>query len=178
VRVLLACQEADASPVLRAQEALALATAELSEHESVEPGLFSCGTVRLAAYASTLRLRQGDVTGVLAAADAADAAVRNGEATPSGSWAQVQISAALACLAAGDVPQAAGRLAPVLRLAPGMRLATFNGKLSRAVAMASAAPYRGSPEARTLAEEVRGYLGQEATDVMPYPLALGLGGVK
>lgn len=38
----------------------------------------------------------------------------------------------------------------------------------------SAAAYRGSPAARELADQVRGYLGQ-GPDPMPYPLAIGPG---
>jgi hypothetical protein len=59
-----------------------------------------------------------------------------------------------------------------------MRLATFNGKLSYAAVLASAAPYRGNPAARGIAEQVRGYLGQQDGDVIPYPLAIGSGAGK
>jgi hypothetical protein len=55
-----------------------------------------------------------------------------------------------------------------------MRLATFAAKMARAASLASAARYRGSAEARELAGQVHGYLGQEPNP-MPYPLALGPG---
>jgi transcriptional regulator with XRE-family HTH domain len=175
VRVLLACQEADASPIPRAREAITLAARARDEADGDDPGLFSCGRVRLACYTATLRLREGDSAGVQAAAADAAAAVRYGEEAPFGSWAQVQITSALALLASGDAEQAAGRLGPVLDLPPEMRLATFASKIAQAGSLASAAPYRGSQAARTLAEEVRGYLGQAASGTMPYPLALGPG---
>lgn len=175
VRALLACQEADASPVPRAREAIALAAADLEESGPGEPGLFSCGPVRLASYTATLRLREGDFPGALAAASRADAAAACGEPRPFGSYMQAQISAALAMLATGDAEQSADRLGPVLRLPGEMRLATFNSKLSRAGALASAPPYRGSQAARGIAEEIRDYLGQQDTDGMPYPLALAPG---
>ena len=178
IRVLLACQEADASPVPRAREALALASSALEGTEVHDSGLFSCGGVRLAAYTGTLRLREGDFTGVIAAVMDADTAIRNGEDQPFGSFMQTQISAALAMLATGDAEQAAIRLAQVFDLPADMRLATFNGKLSHAAALASAAPYRGSPAARGIAEQVRVYLGQQDGDVMPYPLAIGSGAGK
>lgn len=175
IRVLLACQEADAAPVPRAREALALASSALDETEVRDAGLFSCGGVRLAAYTGTLRLREGDFTGVIAAAMDADTAVHNGEDHPFGSFMQAQISAALAMLATGDAEQAAIRLAKIFNLPADMRLATFNGKLSHAAVLASATPYRGNPAARGIAEQVRVYLGQQDGDVMPYPLAIGQG---
>jgi transcriptional regulator with XRE-family HTH domain len=175
VRVLLACQEADAAPVPRAREALALASAALRETEIHDVGLFSCGGVRLAAYTGTLRLREGDFTGVIAAVADADTAVRDGEDYPFGSFMQAQISAALAMLATGNAEQAAARLTQVFNLPADMRLATFNGKLSHAAVLASAGPYRGSPAAHGIAEQVRVYLGQQDGDVMPYPLAIGSG---
>jgi hypothetical protein len=55
-----------------------------------------------------------------------------------------------------------------------MRLATFDGRLAGAAAMASAPRYRGSQAARTITEEVAGYLGGEPP-AMPYPLAIGTG---
>jgi hypothetical protein len=174
-RVLLACQEADASPIPRAREAIMLAARARDEADEGEPGLFSCGRVRLASYTATLRLREGDFAGVQGAAADADAAVRYGEEAPFGTWTQMQITSALALLATGDAEQAAGQLGPVLGLPPEMRLATFAGKLAQAGSLASAPPYRGSHAARTLADQVRGYLGQAAGDTMPYPLALGPG---
>lgn len=173
VRVLLACQEADAAPVPRAREALALASTALGETEIYDAGLFSCGAVRLATYTSTLRLREGDFMGVIAAVTDADTAVRNGEDYPFGTYMQAQISAALAMLASGDAEQAAIRLGQVFDLPADMRLATFNGKLSHAAVLASAAPYWGSQAARGITEQVRVYLGQQDGDVMPYPLAIG-----
>lgn len=177
LRVLLACQVVDASPVPQAREALTMIASALDEAGPHEPGVFSAGRVRASGYAATLRLREGNFPGVLAAAADADAALADGERASFGSVTQTRISAALACLAAGDASQAAEWLAPVLGLAAEMRLATFTGKLSSAASIASAAPYRGSPEARDLADHVRSYLGQEP-DPMPYPLALGPGAAR
>jgi hypothetical protein len=172
VRVLLACQQADALPVPQARAALVAAARARDEITGDDTGLFSCGRLRLACYTMTLGLREGDFPAVLAVAADADAACRDGEEPMFGSWAQVQISAALALLATGDAEAAAERLQPVLERPPEMRLATFTDKLARAAALASAPPYRGSPAARGLAEQVRNYLGHES-DPMPYPLALG-----
>ena len=171
LRVLLACQLADASPLPKARDALRLAADALETVESHEPGLFSCGRVRTSAYAGTLRLREGDLGGVLAAAAGADEALADGEDAPFGSVMQVRINAALACLADGDASQASQWLAPVLALPAEMRLTTFDGKLARTAALATAPPYRGSQAARGLVDEVAGYLGADAGAV-PYPLAL------
>jgi hypothetical protein len=172
IRVLLACQQADASPVRAARRALELAERARDEITGDGTGLFSAGRVRVACYTMTLSLREGDIPGVLAAATAADNACRDGEEPPFGSWAQVQISAALALLATGEPDAAGERLAAVLDLPAGMRLATFAGKLDRAAVLASAPPYGGNQAAQGLAEHIRSYLGQE-DNPMPYPLALG-----
>jgi hypothetical protein len=178
--VLLACQQADVSPVPVAREVLAQAAAAREETAGdgrSDGGLFDCGTVRLAGYAATLALREGSLAGVLAAAAAAEGAVRDGEDVPYGSLSQVRLAAALALLASGDADQAAGWLAPVLSLPPEMRLATFTGRLSQAGALASDAPYKGSPVAREIAEQIAGYRGHEP-GVMPHPLAIAAGSVR
>jgi transcriptional regulator with XRE-family HTH domain len=172
LRVLLACQAADASPVPQAREAIDLSQSALDDAPPHQPGMFSCGRVRAVGYRATLALREGDFPGVLAAAGDSDAALAAGERASFGSVTQTRINAALACLASGDPDQAADWLTPVLTLQPEMRLATFTGKMARAAQLASAAPYDSSPAARNLADDLRGYLGHDP-DPMPYPLALG-----
>lgn len=180
LRVLLACQQADASPVPMARDILTAAAAARYEAEAEAgtggTGLFDCGGVRLAGYAATLGLREGSLAAVLAALAMAEAALRDGEQAPYGSMAQVRLCAALALLASGDADQAAVQLGPVLGLPPEMRLATFTGRLSQCAALASAAPYKGSAVARAIAEDVAGYLGGEPVPML-YPLAIGPGDV-
>jgi hypothetical protein len=172
LRVLLACQEADATPVPQAREAIARAGAALDDAGGPpEAGLFSCGTVRLSAYATTLRLREGNYAGVLAAAAEGEMAAANGEDAQFGSMSQLQINTALALLATGDAEQAAARLAPVLGLPAEMRLATFASKLAQAASLA--AKLSSDHAARGITEQVRGYLGPDTA--MGYPLALGAG---
>jgi hypothetical protein len=175
--VLLACQQADASPVPAARDALVLAAAareDAAANGGTEAGLFTCVGVRMAAYAATLALREGSPPGVLSAVASGEAAARDGEDVPHGSWVQLQISAVLALLASGDAGQADERLAPVIGMPAEMRLATFDGRLARAAAMASAAGYRGSHAAKAVAEGIADYLGGEPP-VMPYPLAIESG---
>jgi transcriptional regulator with XRE-family HTH domain len=179
LRVLLACQQSDASPVPLARNVLELAVAarEESTPAGTGGGLFDCGGVRLAGYRATLGLREGSLSAVLAALAAAEQAAADGEEVPYASLVQVRLCAALALLASGDADQAAGQLAFVLSLPADMRLATFEGRLSQAGALASAAPYKGSPAARQITEDVAGYLGADPV-AMPHPLAIEAGSVR
>lgn len=179
LRVLLACQRADASPLPAAAEMLKLAAAELGQQPSgsVGIGLFDCGAVRLAGYRTTLGLREGSLAAVLAALAGAERAVSDGEEAPYASLAQVRLCAALALLASGDADGAAGQLAFVLGLPAEMRLATFGGRLSQAAALASAPPYRGSVVAGQITDDVAGYLGADPAPV-PHPLAIDAASVR
>jgi hypothetical protein len=180
LRVLLACQQADASPVPVAREALALAAAareQTAGNAEADGGLFSCGGVRLAGYTASLGLREGSLAAVLGTVAMAESAIRDGEQAPYGSLAQVRLCAALALLASGDADQASGYLAAVLGLPPEMRLATFTDRLSQCAALASSAPYKGSPTAQAIAEDIAGYLGGDPV-AMPYPVAIGPGSVR
>lgn len=169
IRVLLACQKADASPVPQAREAIQTALAARDISGTADPGLFSCTEVRLAAYAATLALREGNPAAVLSAAQTCD---YGEEHAPHGSWVQLQISAALALLASRDVEGAAERLDPVLGMPVELRLKTFDAKLSAVSAMAASDRFRGNGTARDLAESIVGYLGGQPP-ALPYPLALG-----
>jgi hypothetical protein len=53
-----------------------------------------------------------------------------------------------------------------------MRLATFDDKLSRTLALLSRPAHGGSPEARDLAGHIDRYLTQRQTETLPYPLAI------
>jgi hypothetical protein len=180
LRVLLACQQADASPVPAARDALTLASAardETAVNGDADGGLFSCGGVRLAGYAATLGLREGSLAAVLGAVAMAETAIRDGDQAPYGSLAQVRLCAALALLASGDADRASEHLAPVITLPPEMRLATFTGRLSQCAALASVAPYQGSVTARSIVAGIAEYLGADPV-AMQHPLAIGAGSVR
>jgi plasmid maintenance system antidote protein VapI len=174
-RMLLACQQADASEPTAARVAISLAIRAYGEIAKADflPGMFTCGLTRLACYTMTLRLREGDNGAVLAAAEDAAQASRDGEQPNFGTWAQLQISAGLAYLRMMEPEGAAECLAPVLALPAECHLATFTGKLAFAATLAASAPYRGSAAARDLAGKVRAYLGDDSPGRMPYPLVLG-----
>jgi hypothetical protein len=179
LRVLLACQQADASPVPVARDVLGLAAAAREETAPAGTGggLFDCGGVRLAGYRATLGLREGSLSQVLAALTGAEQAAVDGEQAPYASFAQVRLCAALALLAVGDADRAAAQLAFVLGLPPDMRLATFDGRLSQAAVLATSARYKGSTVARQIGEDVAGYLGADPV-AMPHPLAIEAGSVR
>jgi hypothetical protein len=82
------------------------------------------------------------------------------------------MSAALAHLGTGAVDGAAGRLAPVLALPSDMRLATFDDKLARTLAVLSRPVFKGSADAQDLAGEIDSYLIERQPDAMTYPLAI------
>jgi hypothetical protein len=109
--VLLACQQADASPIPLAREAIELARAAWEETAvgEAEGGLFSCGRVRIAGYAATLGLREGSLPAVLSALAAAEDAVAEGEEAPYASLAQVRLVAALGLLAMASLKIGIGR---------------------------------------------------------------------
>ena len=170
-RVLLACQEADAAALPAAQEAIT--RAERAEDEITAdddlPGLYSCGPGRRAGYAMTYHLRASQPAKVLTAGTLADQVQDDGQSY--GTWAQVQINAALAHLSNGSVDGAAHRLSPVLALPPDKRLATFDGKLARALAALARPVWTGSGEALNLAGEIDAYLVDRG-GAIPYPQAL------
>lgn len=177
-RVLLACQEADASEVPEAREAITRAgdaEQEIGQADDL-PGLFSCGRARRAGYAMTLGLREGNLAGVLAAAREADAAGAAGEQVSYGTWGQVQLNAALAYLGRGEIDGAAARLDPVLALPPPMRLVTFTRKLACAAGMLAGARYQGSAAAGSLAAQISDYLGGPGPGALAYPVRLALAG--
>jgi hypothetical protein len=53
-----------------------------------------------------------------------------------------------------------------------MRLATFDDKLSRTLAVLVSSAYRGSAAAQDLAGEIDAYLAQRQIGMIPYPLAI------
>jgi transcriptional regulator with XRE-family HTH domain len=174
VRVLLACQEADAAPVPQAAEAISRARAALDAtgDNDCPPGMFTCRPTRVACYTMTLRLREGDLSGVIDAYEMAAQAVTDGEEPNFGTYMQLKLSAAIAYLRGMEPEAAAEALAPVLALPADRKLATFTGKLTLAATIVAAPPYRASLPARQLAEQLRGYFGPRA-NLMPYPLAIG-----
>jgi transcriptional regulator with XRE-family HTH domain len=138
--VLLACQEADA---LQAQGRIddareALRRAERAR-ESVSRadelgGIFACGVARQANYSIATSLHTGSVKEALQQVERAETAWRSGEPWAHGTWAQVQIGAAMAHVISGKLDGAAAVLQPVLNQPAERRLATVTTRLGSEVA--------------------------------------------
>lgn len=175
-RALLACQEADASELPTAVEAIQRAWDALSEAVSDDfpAGVFSCGHVRAGNYSVGIHLRSGDPARALEAADDA-AAWGNGEEVGYGTWGQIQIGAAVAHLGARELEGAAEQLGHVLLLPPDQRLATLTGRLRQVAPALRRGRYVTEPKAAGLAEHIRVFC-QEAVTVRA--LAAGGGGSR
>jgi transcriptional regulator with XRE-family HTH domain/tetratricopeptide (TPR) repeat protein len=138
-RVLLSCQEADALQALGKIEDAheALARAEQAQ-ESISGagdlgGIFDCGTARLANYSIGTYLRAGSADRALQQAERAETAWRDGDEWAYGTWAQVQVGAAIAHLLNREIEGAAATLQPVLNQPAERRLATLTTRLHREV---------------------------------------------
>jgi transcriptional regulator with XRE-family HTH domain len=123
-RVLLACQEADASDLPAAHEAIGRAVSAAGEitQEDALGGLFGCGQVRLANYLMGIYLRAGESSAALkAAAHAAECGP--GEQVGYGTWAQISIGAGIAYLRGGNskVPPSSSRRCSPCRSIGGWR---------------------------------------------------------
>lgn len=139
LRVLLACQEADA---LQAMGRIEDAREALIRSERVQDsipqgdelgGIFACGVARQANYSIATYLRSGSPDQALRHVERAEASWRNGEDWAYGTWAQVQIGATMAHLANGDIEAAAITLQGLLEKPAGQRLATVSTRLHRDV---------------------------------------------
>lgn len=145
LRVLLACQEADALQAVGrigdAMEALnrseriqdALRTqADVSQLEDLG-GIFGCGIARQSNYSIATYLRAGSTDQALSHVDRAETAWRNGDEWAYGTWAQVQIGAAIANLMNGEIDGAAMILEQILYQPVEKRLATLRVRLNSEV---------------------------------------------
>jgi tetratricopeptide (TPR) repeat protein len=131
VRVLLACQEADALQAMgniegarRALDRAEHARASIQDADSLG-GIFACNIARQANYSIATNLRTGDVEAALREVKRAEEAWQNGEGWAYGTWAQVQIGAGIAYILAGDIDSASSVLRPVLGQPADKRLATL-----------------------------------------------------
>jgi transcriptional regulator with XRE-family HTH domain len=171
-RILLACQEADAlqaqGRIDEAREALKRA-AEARENirrQDEIGGIFACGIARQANYSIGTCLRTGSVKEAAHQVERAEAAWRNGEQWAYGTWAQVQIGAAMAHVMGGEPEGASLVLQPVLSQPAERRLATVTTRLRNEVISVLATSASGqSRVAALLHEQITDYC--EAQPVLP-----------
>jgi tetratricopeptide (TPR) repeat protein len=138
--VLLACQEADA---LQATGRIEDARQALIRSERLQDsisqrdefgGIFGCGVARQANYSISTYLRAGLVDQAMRHVERAEVAWRDGEEWAYGTWAQVQIGAAIAHLMSGEIESAVIVMERVLDQPEEQRLATLVSRLRREVA--------------------------------------------
>jgi transcriptional regulator with XRE-family HTH domain len=172
-RALLACQEADATDVPFALDAIQRARRaqdEITRDDDLS-GVFACGQVRTANYSIDIHLRNGDPASAIDAADTA-AVWGAGEEIGYGTRGQIQIGAALALLATHELDGAAERLLGVLNLPPDQRLATLTGRLREVAPALRRDPYATDRQASDLADHIRVFC-QEAVTVRALPAGDG-----
>jgi hypothetical protein len=168
-RVLLSCQEADAlqavSKVSEAEAALVRAEHAQENVSSAEDlgGIFGCGIARHANYSIGTYLRAGEAGLALQQVERAETAWRDGDEWAYGTWAQVQIGAAVAHLMNKEVEGAAVTLQPVLNQPAERRLATLTTRLHREVrpVLASPAVVR-SQTAIMLSDRITDYCSEQS----------------
>jgi transcriptional regulator with XRE-family HTH domain len=174
-RVLLACQEADAMQALdRLDDAReALARAEGAQDSILLPdelgGIFACGIARQANYAIGTHLRTGSIDQALRQVERAETAWRNGEQWAYGTWAQVQIGAAIAHLMGGEIEQAAVILQKILNKPAEQRLATLKTRLARDVIPLLANPMIGASKTVLMLREGIAEYGSEQARMQSLP---------
>jgi transcriptional regulator with XRE-family HTH domain len=159
IRVLLACQEANASALagdtMRAK--LALDQAEAARVDPIEEGLdsvWSCPPARYGLYRLSVALHSGDASTALREADVAEAAWPAEQPKPFGTWAHLRIAAGHAHLMSGSVDGAAEQIRPVLDLRSEYRLATLTEHMATIQRMLLDRRFRGSREAARLRERI------------------------
>jgi hypothetical protein len=168
-RVLLSCQEADALKSLgKVEEAQAALVRAEQAQENIDRtgdlgGIFDCGIARHANYSIGTYLRAGAAGRALQQVERARTAWHDGEEWAFGTWAQVQIGAAVAYLMNREIEGAAVTLQPVLGQPAERRLATLTTRLHREVTplLADPAAVR-SKAAIMLSEGITDYCSEQS----------------
>jgi hypothetical protein len=91
--------------------------------------IWSFSPGRQALFSLSVALHTGDAAGALRAASVAEASWNSGTPKALATWAQVRAGAAMADLMPDSLDGAAAQIAPVLELAPEMRIGTVTGYL-------------------------------------------------
>jgi tetratricopeptide (TPR) repeat protein len=173
ISVLLACQEADA---LQAEGRIEDAKEALNRSEGLQDttsgddefgGIFGCGIARQANYSISTYLKAGLVDQALRHVERAELAWRNGEEWAYGTWAQVQIGAAIAHLLNGEIEAAVTVMQQVLNQPEEQRLATLATRMRRDVTPLLANPATGGSRFAILLRE--GIENYDKSPIRPLP---------
>jgi hypothetical protein len=168
-RVELAYREANAIALFgdapRARKALQQAEHAAEALNSGTPGasVWSFPPGRQALFSLSVALHTGDATGALRAAAIAEASWSSGAPKALATWAQVRAGAAMAYLMLDSLDGAVAQIAPVLDLAPEMRIGTVTGYLRTLDQMLSRPRFVDSSQAALLRQQVSDFLSVPAT---------------
>jgi hypothetical protein len=164
LKVLLACQEANASALLgdheRARKALHRAQHAADVSLVTDSGMtpWSCPRPRQALFELSVALRAGAPEEALQAAQMADAGWASGEPKVHGTWAQVRFATAIAYVMMGELDGAAEQVAPVMSTPPEFRLATITNYLVDMDARLEHPRYQDSTVTASLREQIREFI--------------------
>ncbi len=163
IRILLACQEANAAALLgdvrRARDALSRAGEASNGQVAADSGLsaWSCPRPRQALFTLSVAIQCGDPDAALRAAEMADQAWAYGDPWVAATWAQVRLGAGVAHILKGDLGAAQGELAPVLTLDPALRIATvvaYTAEMDRRLRQQR---FRRDPRAAQMREQINAF---------------------
>jgi transcriptional regulator with XRE-family HTH domain len=160
LRVLLACQEANAAALARDRQRMRRALTRAEENSvEVEPqeSTWACPPARHALYRLSVRLHSGDPEGALREAEPAES-WEPGQPRPFGSWAHVRTSAAIAHLALSSVDGAAEQLRPLLELAPEYRMTSVTAHLEDVATLLRQTRYADARDATLLRDQIATFM--------------------
>jgi hypothetical protein len=163
IRILLACQEANAAALLgdvrRARDALNRAREASNGQVAADSGLsaWSCPRPRQALFALSVGIQCGDPDAALRAAEMADQAWAYGDPWVAATWAQVRLGAGVAHIIRGDLGAARGELTPVLTLDPSLRMATVVAYTTEMDRRLQQQRFRRDPVATQMREQIRAF---------------------
>jgi hypothetical protein len=156
LRVLLACQEANAAALAsdprRAREALE--RAEAAHIDETTDSAWSCPTGRHALYRLSVTLHNGDPVRALREATVAEAAWMPDRPRPFGTWAHTRIAAGVAHLMLASVDGAAEQIGPVLELPHEYRVATLMEHVAAVDSLLRQPGFQGAREAVRLRDRI------------------------
>jgi tetratricopeptide (TPR) repeat protein len=162
--VQLASYEANCAALLgdpaRARQALARSAsiAERLPPAEAEMSPWSFPPARQAIFTLSVLLRTGDPAGALRTASVAESSWAAGEPRNPWTWAQVRIGAAIAHLAQDSLDGAVDQVAPVLTLAPDMRITTVTGWLADLNRELARPRFAASPAAVDTRRDIREFM--------------------
>ncbi|WP_157555877.1 hypothetical protein [Herbidospora yilanensis] len=162
LRILLACQEANAAGIVgdaeRARDALQRAD-DAAERIDQDSGLYpwSCPRPRQALFELAVALQLGEARSAIKAASKAEEAWASGAPFARPTWAQIRLGAANAFVMMGDLAAAAEQITPVMEMEPEMRMATVTNYLVELRERLKDRQYQNSEIATTLTRQIEDF---------------------